>query len=127
MTPRRPAVPPPKRVAPVQRPVKSTVGQQARHVEGKATVNTLMMQNKQERGHTHHEESQGLVRFGPGEEPARVRVSFGMTISTAPYEGVRIDVSVELPCLPEDVEATQQQAGDIAAEYLANEESRWRK
>jgi hypothetical protein len=85
-----------------------------------------MTQNRQERGHTHHEASQGLVRFGPGEEPARVRVSFGMTISTAPYESVRIDVAVELPCLPEDVKETQEQAGNIAADYLAGEESRWR-
>jgi hypothetical protein len=63
--------------------------------------------------------------FAPGEQAAFVRISVGGTYSTQPYESLRLDVSVTLPCRPHEVNATFDIASDLVAERLGEEEILW--
>lgn len=114
-----------RKVVPVQRAPQTPPATQM--VEGRATVNTQYKVNKDERSTTHHETVEEVVRFEPGEVPAHVRVSVGKTIATAPYESVRIDVSVSLPCLASSaaIDATYARASALTEQYLSEEETRW--
>lgn len=71
------------------------------------------------------DEKLGLVSFGPGEEPAFVRVGAGNTFNMGNYESLRIDVSVTLPCHPHQIDETYRQASDWVAEKMAEEEQAW--
>jgi len=48
-----------------------------------------------------------------------------MTIATAPFESLRIDVAVTLPCLAAEVEDAYVQASEYAANFLNEEQARW--
>ena len=113
----RPAVA--SRVTPVQHR-----RQTATQVDGTASVSVSMVQSRQEVGHRHRAEVVDAVRFEPGQEPAHVRVALGETIPTQPFAGVRIDVSVSLPCLPEHARETYERASELASEFLENEKQR---
>ena len=71
------------------------------------------------------EEQAGTIMFPPGVEPAFVRVNAGKTLNLGNYESLRIDVSISLPCLPEDINATYEQAADFAFSKLMDEEATW--
>lgn len=65
-------------------------------------------------------------RFEPGQEPAFVRFSAGKTLSLgAPYEFLRIDVAVTLPCLPSELQETYDVAAEFVSEKLMEEEIVW--
>ena len=51
-----------------------------------------------------------------GPNPARVRVSLGLTKQPAPYESIRCDVSLEIPTYPTQRHATE--AVDQAASFV---------
>lgn len=51
-------------------------------------------------------------------EPAYVRVTAGVTKKTAPYEGLRIDVSISVPCYVEEIPDVYGQVSDMVAERL---------
>jgi len=67
------------------------------------------------------------VRFPPGEEPAYVSVAAGRTINMGDFNTLRLDVSITLPCRADNqsIEDTYEQASDLVAEYLGEEENRW--
>jgi|SRR5471030_450370 len=73
------------------------------------------------------EEQTGPRRFAPGQEPAHVRVAIGKTISlgAGTYEFLRIDVSVTLPCLPEEIDESYEQAAQFVTDKLVQEENQW--
>lgn len=53
------------------------------------------------------EETPVVTNLPPTKHPARVKISRGLTLKLPDdYEMMRIDVSLELPCRPEDVDAT---------------------
>ena len=54
-------------------------------------------------------------------DPAYVRASAGMTKSLGPYESLRVDVSITLPCYPAEVDDVYQQVADSVAEKLEKE------
>lgn len=71
------------------------------------------------------EEELEIVRFPPGTEPAFIRVNAGKTLNLGNYESLRIDVSVTLPCLPEDIEDTYERAAEFAFTKMLDEEAAW--
>lgn len=64
-------------------------------------------------------------RFGPNEHPAFVRFSAGLTIKTGDFESLRIDSSVTLPCLPEEIDVTHILASEFVATRISEEEVLW--
>lgn len=65
------------------------------------------------------------VPFPPGVEPAFVRVAVGNTYNMGDFNSLRIDVSVTLPCLPDEVEDAYQRASEFCAEKVREEELQW--
>lgn len=61
------------------------------------------------------------VRFGEGEQPAYVRVGTGHTINMGDFASLRLDVSITMPCLPEDVDATYTATSAAVGDLLARE------
>lgn len=51
-------------------------------------------------------------------EPAFVRVSAGVTKATAPYESLRVDVSVTVPCYVEEIATVFKKTEAVVAEFL---------
>lgn len=54
-------------------------------------------------------------------DPARVRISVGVTKSLGDYEFLRVDVSVEIPCYVEEIDAAYEYAARTASERLEEE------
>lgn len=50
--------------------------------------------------------------------PARVKVAYGVTLNMGDYEYARIDVGVELPCYPAEVDEAFKEANEVAGEEL---------
>lgn len=73
-----------------------------------------------------HEETILTRRFSEGEQPAFVKVGAGLTLPLgAQFEMLRLDVSVSLPCLPEEIDDTYEIASDWVADRIAEEETAW--
>lgn len=51
-------------------------------------------------------------------DPAFVRVGAGVTKSTAPYESIRIEVAITVPCYVEEIEAVYQRAEALVSDML---------
>jgi len=90
-----------------------------------AVVSTEYSVSKEPRGSARHEQTLLERTFAPDQAPASVRVGVGMTIATAPFESLRIDVAVTLPCLAAEVEDAYVQASEYAANFLNEEQARW--
>jgi hypothetical protein len=56
--------------------------------------------------------------FEPGVHPAEAMAEVGMTINLGNYESLRITAGVRLPCYPEEIEAAQQRAFELAERVL---------
>lgn len=54
-------------------------------------------------------------------DPAYVRVSAGVTKATAPYESLRVDVAVTIPCYVEEIEDVKNKAAEAVSRYLDEE------
>lgn len=68
------------------------------------------------------EEETSTLEIIPFEsEPAYVRASAGVTKSLAPYESLRVDVAITMPCYPEEVESVYQQVSDKVYDLLSRE------
>ena len=52
---------------------------------------------------------------------AHVEVSKGITRTTGEYETVRLNVSVRMPCSPEEVEETEKHLDNLTFEMLKGE------
>lgn len=98
----------------------------SRTVAGKQTT-TIQAKDRDGPYHSTEQEDTVLERtFGPGEEPAFVKFSAGMTLSLGPqFEFLRLDSSVTLPCLPSEIDEAHRIASDFVAEKLAEEETNW--
>lgn len=74
-----------------------------------------------------HEELEDVssVSFPPGVEPAFVRVAAGGTYNLGNFESMRLDVSVTLPCRPDDIEGAYERASDFVSVKLGEEEGLW--
>ncbi len=93
--------------------------------QGKATTTTQQKVDGIELDPVEKREILSDRVFPPGVHPAYVRVNVGSTYSTAPYESLRLDVSVTLPCLPSEVDETFDLASDLVAERMGEEELLW--
>lgn len=71
------------------------------------------------------EEKLDSATFAPGESPAYVTVSTGGTYNLQNFESLRLDVSVTLPCRPDEVEETFEQASEFVADKLGELEAEW--
>lgn len=78
-------------------------------------------------GEQDEQETLGTVDFPAGVEPAFLRVAVGQTYNLGNYESLRLDVSVTIPCLPdeESLRRAHRQASDFVAEKLLEEEQSW--
>ena len=54
-------------------------------------------------------------------EPAYVRVSSGVTKQTAPYEALRVDVAISVPCYDEEIPAVTDRVSEMVAVRLDKE------
>lgn len=52
------------------------------------------------------ETTMGIQTFPEGIEPAYVMFKEGLTKNLGDFEYLRLDISVSMPCLPEDIEKT---------------------
>lgn len=108
-----------QRRAPKARPRPHTTTQ------GQARVTSELTHRRSKLSSEVQDEDLDKVPFPPGVEPAYVRVALGKTYNMGDFNSLRIDVSVTLPCLPEDIHETHQEATDFCTEKLAEEESLW--
>ncbi len=74
---------------------------------------------------TTQDETLAQQRFAPGIEPSFVRVSAGKTINMGNYESLRLEVSIQRACRPEDEDATFAEVADSVAEKVMSEEQAW--
>lgn len=93
--------------------------------KGKLAVTADLKHRGQIQQQNRTEEVLGVRRFKDGEHPAYVRVSAGMTINMGDFNSLRIDVSVTLPCLPEEIESTYEEASERTAQFVSIEQERW--
>lgn len=63
--------------------------------------------------------------FGPGQEAAFVRVSAGGTYNLGSFESLRLDVSITMPCLPEEVDRAVTEISSLVSDKLEEEERQW--
>lgn len=92
---------------------------------GKSTSRKSFKDHHGESEETEVQEILSSETFPVGVEPAFVRVSAGNTYNLGNFESMRLDVSVTLPCLPSQIEATYTRASDFVAEKLGEEENLW--
>lgn len=92
---------------------------------GRRTSSASMTHRKEVIESTTQNEELGQASFPPGVEPAFVRVGAGQTYNLGNFESMRLDVSVTLPCLIEDIEETYTRASEFVAEKLQEEETQW--
>jgi len=59
--------------------------------------------------------------FDPRAGVAKVRAGFGMTLNLGNYNSARVDVQVELPCYPSEVDAAIDSAFGIAQDRVESE------
>jgi len=97
----------------------------SQEIAGRATVQTDYRRKKTTEQETARQESLDAGYFPPGVEPALVRVGVGNTINLGNFESMRIDISITLPCLVEDIEDTYRRASEYASEFMAEEEAVW--
>lgn len=117
---------------PDQAPSQRRMGTDNARSRGRAaqSVPTTRTMNSQVKAYDYDEEQSEIlenVTFPPGVEPARVKVSAGKTISlgASTFEFLRLDVAVEMPCLPSQIEQCYEDASNFAADKLMEEETRW--
>lgn len=65
------------------------------------------------------------ITFPVGVEPAFVRVAAGGTYNLGDFNSLRLDVSVTVPCRPDQLEQAYQDASDFVADKLREEEIAW--
>ena len=58
-------------------------------------------------------------------DPAYIRVGYGRTISTADYETLKVDVSVSVPCYPEQVEDVISDVRSLVLDELEDSIAAW--
>lgn len=58
-------------------------------------------------------------------EPAYVRASAGVTRNLGEYESLRVDVSITVPCYPEEIDQVYTNLTDKVCELLDEEVSRY--
>lgn len=65
------------------------------------------------------------VRFTSDDPPAYVKVGGGLTINMGNFESLRVDCSVSIPCHRNRIEEALQEASDIVAARISEEETNW--
>lgn len=69
-----------------------------------------------------NEEDQRVIDVRKFEsEPAYVRVNAGATRNTGQYESFRVDVSISIPCYPEEIDEVVGRVADQVSSYLDQE------
>lgn len=74
---------------------------------------------------TNHDVEATRRTFAPGEEVAYVKIGAGCTINMQNFESLRVDVSVTLPCLPDEIQETADVASDFVMDRMNEEQVRW--
>lgn len=92
---------------------------------GKGFVATQYSRNKTVIDETNHDVEATRRTFAPGEEVAYVKIGAGCTINMQNFESLRVDVSVTLPCLPDEIEETANIASDFVMDRMSEEQVRW--
>ena len=64
-------------------------------------------------------------KFSESNPPAHVRFNVGQTYNLGDFNSLRLDVSVTMPCLPEEIEETFSTIASRAADFLSAEEQHW--
>lgn len=91
----------------------------------KGHVSTSMTRGKDRYFEESREVTGASRRFSEENPAAFVRVGAGLTINMQNFESLRIDVSVTIPCHPDELEAAYQEASDFVAEKVSEEETNW--
>jgi len=67
------------------------------------------------------EESVDVAPINDGEAYAKVKFGYGLTINLGNYESARIDVGVELPCLPAATDNAFDKAREMVEKIITAE------
>ena len=57
-------------------------------------------------------------------EPARVRVGRGRTINLGNYDSARLDVSIDMPCYPEEIKAVYEGLTETVNSMIVEESNK---
>lgn len=96
-----------------------------REERGHGYVRTSTAHKKEVYDETDRELDVNRREFEQGEEPAFVQVGAGLTINMGNFESLRIDCQVRLPCRPDELDETYDQAANFVADKIAEEQTRW--
>jgi len=88
---------------------------------GIARVGARFVRSGKEEIITEVEEVIGIAKFES--TPAMVTRGYGLTLNLGNYESARFDVSITMPCYPEDVDACDKWAAAWAEERVQQEMS----
>ena len=67
------------------------------------------------------DESEIVAVAGFDSQPATVTRGYGLTLNTGGYESARFDVTITMPCYPEDVDACDEWCRSWAEERIVEE------
>lgn len=84
-----------------------SVGKYAQHLGHAQSVGTTTIQKTVSKQVVHEGQSQEVLHPALAGD-CRISVTGGRTIATAPYENVRISVSLDMPCTKEGLEGTYE-------------------
>lgn len=104
---------------------RGTSQKSGRSEQGRAHTTTSVARLKEVYHETDREETLEDRIFEEGQHPARVRFSAGLTINLGDFQSLRLDCSVELPCLPSEIVDAHERASDFVAARIAEEENIW--
>lgn len=86
---------------------------------GAETIEKISVVTSSEKDKTDSRKVRAIRKFES--EPAYVRINTGMTKNLGNYESLRIDVSLTVPCYPEEIEQVFDKVSDDVAALLARE------
>lgn len=70
--------------------------------------------------------SKELQGFKVPTKPAYVEVRSGLTMSPIPFESIRVDVGITIPCAVKDIDAVRDAASEWVYDGLINEMSKYK-
>lgn len=99
--------------------------QGVREERGHGYVRTSTSHKREVYDETDRELDVSREEFPIDAEPAHVQVGAGLTISLGNFESLRIDCSVRLPCMPDQIDEAYDRAANFVADKIAEEQARW--
>lgn len=93
----------------------------AKHVETSRTRTRVERKGQYDDDYQTVKDTESGERVVVAGEPARVRMSAGVTKNMGNYESLRVDVSIEMPCDPKAVDKVAEDTAEKVSQLLDDE------